>query len=99
MELGIRRDNQGPARRGIVGVRTQGLIKEESAGRNRGKPEAEDSLPEGVRHLAVPVTVETGVTVEVVTTATSTRTRMTTTTRTTSEWRSVVLVVLENESC
>ena len=99
MELGPGRGNQGLARRGIVGVRPHGPIKEEVAGRDGGKPEAEQGLPEGVRHLAVPVTVETGVMVEVVTTATSTRTRVTMTTRTTSERRSVVLVVLESESC
>ena len=99
MELGIRRGSQGPARRGIVGVRPQGLIKGEIAGRNRGKPEAEEGLPEGVRHLAVPVTVETEVMVEVVITATFARTRMTVTTRTRSERRSVVPVVPENENC
>ena len=99
MELGTGRGNLGLARRGTVGVRPHGPIKEEVAGRDRGKPEAEQGLPEGVRHLAVPVTVETGAMVEVVTTATSTRTRRTTTTRTTSERRSVVLVVLESESC
>ena len=82
MELGIRRGSQGPARRGIVGVRPHGLIKGEIAGRNRGKPEAEEGLPEGVRHLAVPVTVEMGVMAEVVITATSARTRRTVTTRT-----------------
>ena len=99
LELGTGRDTLGLARRGTVGVRPHGPIKEEVAGRDRGKPEAEQGLPEGVRHLAVPVTVETGVTAEVVTTATFARTRMTATTRTKSERRSVVPVAPENESC
>ena len=82
MELGIRRDSQGLARRGIVGVRAQGLIREEGAVRNRGRREAEEDPPEGVRRLAVPVTVEMEVMAEVVITATSARTRRTVTTRT-----------------
>ena len=83
MELGIRRGNQGPARRGIVGVRARGLIREEGAVRDRGRREAEEDPPEGVRRLAVPATVEMEVMAEVVTTATSARIRRTVTTRTT----------------